>query len=441
MINTVTTIINQETTQILKIETTIIQSTLILSKETEPNTIQTTTLQRETTQIMNILSTIINQETTNPQNILKIETTIIQSTQIISKETEPNTIQTEAQKITTNIATTTIEATTEAVINKETQEIIETNKEETQKVETQNNSEIESSISKKNSLNDVIENQDNDDKSQEDNIPETESDKNSENQIENDDQINENNKIKDSSKDINTPVTPATPITPFTPFTPSSSISKRSTMSKVMKFQKKKEMLMQKGKNKFQERSEKNRIRYLTEEEINLAFQWFTDGRNVITSEDIKNCFDMYFTDISKNDKKYYVEGGIKHDTRHLINTKEEKVQSEMFNSSQSITSLKKMLLKYPFKMKDYDNAFSILCGGDLEESISKETLNEYINILRENEVPIKNDIDKILRCFDKDKAGLLSDDKDDETVSFIKFDGLPVPCFRNDVLPILFEY
>ena len=158
MINTVTTIINQETTQILKIETTIIQSTLILSKETEPNTIQTTTLQSETQQIMNVVSTIINQETTNAQTILKIETTIIQSTQIISKETEPNTIQTEAQKITTNIATTTIEATTEAVINKETQEIIDTNKEETQKIETQNNSEIESDKIDSNNKEDINKN-------------------------------------------------------------------------------------------------------------------------------------------------------------------------------------------------------------------------------------------------------------------------------------------
>ena len=158
MINTVTTIINQETTQILKIETTIIQSTLILSKETEPNTIQTTTLQSETQQIMNVVSTIINQETTNAQTILKIETTIIQSTQIISKETEPNTIQTETQKITTNIATTTIEATTEAVINKETQQIIETDKEETQKVETQNNSEIESDKIDSNNKEDINKN-------------------------------------------------------------------------------------------------------------------------------------------------------------------------------------------------------------------------------------------------------------------------------------------
>ncbi len=39
---------------------------------------------------------------------------------------------------------------------------------------------------------------------------------------------------------------------------------------------------------------------------------------------------------------------------------------------------------------------------------MSEETLNKYIDIFKENEVPVKNDIDKILRCFDKDKDGKL---------------------------------
>jgi len=195
-----------------------------------------------------------------------------------------------------------------------------------------------------------------------------------------------------------------------TPSTPSDrkGLSRRSSIIRAKKYKKEKELFIQKGKNKLQERPDRNKVKYLTEEEINLAFQWFTEGNSHITPRNIKDRFDTFFTDIPKNDKKYYIEGGIKNDTRHLINTREEKIQSEMFNSTQSISSLKKMLIKYPFKMKDYENAFSILCGGDLEEEISNETINKYIEILKENDVPIKNGIDKILRCFDKDKDGVL---------------------------------
>ncbi|KAG4098981.1 hypothetical protein H8356DRAFT_1424152 [Neocallimastix lanati (nom. inval.)] len=200
------------------------------------------------------------------------------------------------------------------------------------------------------------------------------------------------NSEKGSTKNTNTPSTP----------------HKRLSISRAKKYKKEKEIFIQKGKNKLQERPDRNKVKYLSEEEINLAFQWFTKGNSVITPRNIKDCFDTFFTDIPKNDKKYYIEGGIKNDTRHLINTREEKLQSEMFNSTQSIASLKKMLIKYPFKMKDYENAFSILCGGDLEEEISNKTINKYIEILKENNVPIKNGIDKILRCFDKDKDGVL---------------------------------
>jgi len=125
-------------------------------------------------------------------------------------------------------------------------------------------------------------------------------------------------------------------------------------------FSKEKESILLREKRKQQEKKDKNRVRYLTEEEINLAFKWFTKGDSVISSRDIKECFDTFFTDLSRNDKKYYVSGNIKNDTRHLVNIKEEKIQSEMFSTTQTISSLKKMLLRYPFKIKDYDNAFSV---------------------------------------------------------------------------------
>jgi len=165
-------------------------------------------------------------------------------------------------------------------------------------------------------------------------------------------------------------------------------------------------MLREKRKQK--EKKDKNRVRYLTEEEINLAFRWFTKGDSIISSRDVKECFDTFFSDLSRNDKKYYVSGNIKNDTRHLVNIKEEKIQSEMFCSTQTISSLKKMLLKYPFKIKDYDNAFSILCEGNKDDILSENTLNKYINIFKNNDVPVKNNVDKILRCFDKDKDGQL---------------------------------
>lgn len=161
-----------------------------------------------------------------------------------------------------------------------------------------------------------------------------------------------NNNEPSNPRNTNSPVTPASRRT--------STYYRRASIARAIKFQKEKEIFIQKGKNKLQEKPEKNKIRYLTEEEIDLAFQWFTNGKSVISPEDVKNCFDTFFTGVSKNDKKYYVDGGIKQDTRHLINTREEKIQSEMFNSTQTISSLKKMLLKYPFKMKDYDNAFSV---------------------------------------------------------------------------------
>jgi len=35
--------------------------------------------------------------------------------------------------------------------------------------------------------------------------------------------------------------------------------------------------------------------------------------------------------------------------------------------------------------------------------------LNKYIDVFKENEILVKNDIDKIYKCFDKDKDGELS--------------------------------
>jgi len=214
----------------------------------------------------------------------------------------------------------------------------------------------------------------------------------------NDEKEEENNEDELISENTTTPRNTNSPVTPGT-----DKLSK-----KEKKRIKKKELLMLREKKKQQEKKEKNKIRYLSEEEIDLAFKWFTNGKSVISSNDIKNCFDQYFTNVSKNDKKYYVIGGIKQDTRHLVNTREEKIQSEMFNSTQSLSSLKKMLLKYPFKIKDYDNAFSILCGSDQTDILSKDILNKYIDIFKENEVPVKNDIDKIFKCFDKDNDGEL---------------------------------
>ncbi|KAG4081586.1 hypothetical protein H8356DRAFT_1758780 [Neocallimastix lanati (nom. inval.)] len=117
-------------------------------------------------------------------------------------------------------------------------------------------------------------------------------------------------------------------------------------------------IFIQKGKNKLQERPDRNKVKYLSEEEINLAFQWFTKGNSVITPRNIKDCFDTFLLIFQK--------------------------------------MIKNIILKV------------ILCGGDLEEEISNKTINKYIEILKENNVPIKNGIDKILRCFDKDKDGVL---------------------------------
>ncbi|ORX55977.1 hypothetical protein BCR36DRAFT_410016, partial [Piromyces finnis] len=220
---------------------------------------------------------------------------------------------------------------------------------------------------------------------------------------------NEDNKSKYENEEIvNNSSTPRNTNSPVSTNSKGTTPTSKSLSNKNPKLVNNKETLLLKDKINQQKIKEKNKLRYLTEEEINLAFKWFTNGKQIISSNDIKTCFDQYFTNISKNDKKYYVIGGIKQYTRNLVNTKEEKAQSEMFNSTQSISSLKKMLLKYPFKMKDYDNAFSILCGSDQTDIMSKEILNKYIDIFKQNEVPVKNDIDKILKCFDKDKDGEL---------------------------------
>ncbi|OUM65731.1 hypothetical protein PIROE2DRAFT_7237 [Piromyces sp. E2] len=230
----------------------------------------------------------------------------------------------------------------------------------------------------------------------------TNTNKNDEENEDEDKDEDERDDIIEEDELINNDSTPRNTNSPVTPGTGKLS-------AKDERLNKKKEILLLREKKKQQEKKEKNKIRYLNEEEIDLAFKWFTKGKQILSPNDIKLCFDQYFTNISKNDKKYYVVGGIKQDTRHLVNTREEKIQSEMFNSTQSISSIKKMLLKYPFKSKDYDNAFSILCGGDHIDILSREMINKYIDIFKENEVPVKNDIEKIYRCFDKDKDGELN--------------------------------
>jgi len=191
--------------------------------------------------------------------------------------------------------------------------------------------------------------------------------------------------------------------------TPKNNISDGKLLdTRVKGISKEKELLLLKEKKKQQEKKDKNKIRYLTEEEIDLAFKWFTNGKQIISSNDIKDCFETFFSNLSKNDKRYYIVGGIKNDTRHLVNIKEEKSQSEMFNSTQTISSLKKMLLKYPFKIKDYDNAFSILCDGGQEDTLSENTLKKYFEIFKDNEIPVKNDVDNVFKCFDRDKDGQL---------------------------------
>ncbi|ORX63696.1 hypothetical protein BCR32DRAFT_273361 [Anaeromyces robustus] len=223
--------------------------------------------------------------------------------------------------------------------------------------------------------------------------------------INNDDNNNDNN---DDNEELNTILNDETPRNTNSPVTSdiyNSDLLNRETSDANMK---EKELSLFKRKKKLQERNDQNKIRKITEEEIDLAFKWFTGENLIITPDDVRDRFDTFFTQVSKNDKKYYVVGGIKQDTRHLVNTKEEQSQSEMFNSKQTKSSLKKMLLKYPFKIKDYDNALSILCGGDLEETMPLEIIDKYIDIFKENEVNVKNDIKRVLKCFDKDKDGQL---------------------------------